>query len=494
MNSRHKFNLVIGLCSQLLIIFLGLIVPRIFLTSYGSDTNGLVNTIGQIFTYIGLLEAGISQAARNALFPKVQKRDYRGISLIASEARRYYRKISYIYALIVIILSFILPFVLKTNIDYWTIVIYILFEGAAFFVTFYFSATWSCILNVYGETAVNNIIVLIGKVSSYIVKICMALCGFNIAAIQIGFFVISLIQVILYWRYMKKKYNWIIYTLDTSKEILKDRNNYVFMELASTVFSSTDMIVLSIFVSTSLASVYSIYNMVFISLQGIINAIYNSISYVLGQSFSKSIENYRSVHDAINSLLLGICTVFMCSSYILITPFIRLYTNGVTDVNYFYSSLPLMFCLVQYLTWSRHVAGNCACLGGYANEMSKASIAEALINVIGSVIFVFCLGITGVLLATVLALPVKVIASNYVSERHVLKRNAWKTVRIYIVNYSIFFVTVVITKFIPKITFLNYFQFFLSGCILVIIYAIITFLLNWCVNRDIYYFIKLKRA
>ena len=66
-----KRNAVTGLITQLIIIALGLIVPRIMITNYGSDTNGLTNTLTQIFSYIALLESGIGQSTRNALYKPI---------------------------------------------------------------------------------------------------------------------------------------------------------------------------------------------------------------------------------------------------------------------------------------------------------------------------------------------------------------------------------------------------------------------------------------
>lgn len=74
--NRKKFirNIGTGFVGQLIIIILGLIVPRIMITSYGSDKNGLLSTISQIFAYMALLEAGIGQAARNALYKPIFSR------------------------------------------------------------------------------------------------------------------------------------------------------------------------------------------------------------------------------------------------------------------------------------------------------------------------------------------------------------------------------------------------------------------------------------
>lgn len=70
-------NFVISIGSQLIILVMGLVIPRIVLIHYGSDTNGLISTITQIFTYMALLEAGISASAKNALYKPIKENDRR---------------------------------------------------------------------------------------------------------------------------------------------------------------------------------------------------------------------------------------------------------------------------------------------------------------------------------------------------------------------------------------------------------------------------------
>ena len=99
MNSlnKTKINLFVSLLSQAIILILGLIVPRIVLVNYGSDTNGLTSTISQVFTYLALLEAGISLSARNAFYKPIKENNKEDISFVASLAKKYYRKVSIIY-------------------------------------------------------------------------------------------------------------------------------------------------------------------------------------------------------------------------------------------------------------------------------------------------------------------------------------------------------------------------------------------------------------
>jgi len=477
-------NVIIGVFSKIVIILLGIVIPRIIMINYGSDTNGLIITITQIFTYIALLQSGIGQAAQNELYPYIEKKDRYGISKIVSIARRYYRKISLVYAFFVMVISIVIPIIIKTNVNYQTIFLYCLFEGLTTLVAFYFTSTWIFFLNANGKTYFTNLISLLNVILCYGIKILLVCLRFNIALIQVGYFFASLIILLIYSIYMKKNYCWIDYNAADKKEKLKDRNSYVLTEVAGVVFNSTDMIILSIFFSAALSSVYSTYNMVFVALTSLIDSAYMSIKYLLGQSYNADIQTYIKCHDAFNSIFVGITTVFMCVSYILIIPFVSLYTKGVNDINYIYRWLPLMFCLIQILDRIRIVSGNLTGLAGYAKKVSKISLVEATLNVVLSFIFVHSWGINGVLLATLSVLPIKVLYVNYLSDIVILHRSIKKTLEIYGANFLIFAITVFIAQYI-KIEISSYFSFFACGILLTVIFTFISTLLNCFVNKDL---------
>ena len=492
MNSlnKTKINLFVSLLSQAIILILGLIVPRIVLVNYGSDTNGLTSTISQVFTYLALLEAGISLSARNAFYKPIKENNKEDISFVASLAKKYYRKVSIIYFSVIIMFSLILPFVFKTKVPYFTIFVYILFEGLSSVVTFYFINTWTTFLKANGDSYIINIFSLISRVLCYGVKIILSLHSVNIAFIQIGYFLVSLIQLYIYYLYMNKKYGWIKYDINTADAKLPEKNANLISEVAWVVFSSTDMIVLSIFVSTKLSSVYSVYNMVFIALNGLLNSVYSSVNYHLGLEYnSGDINKYIKIHDAFMSMFVGCISLLMSICYFLIIPFVKLYTRDVTDINYIYAFLPLLFCLIQMLSWSRYVTGNLIGISFRQRKAVKVNITEAVINLSLSIILVRFLGIEGVVLATVIALPIKVIYCTYVSDAIILNRKVYKTVSILGVNYLLFFVCVVFQRFI-NFNISNYFSFVVYGAIFTIILTIIFALFNVVVNKDVIKMIK----
>ena len=55
-DKRIKYNLLSGIVSQTVLIVLSFLLPRLYLENFGSEVNGVLSTIKQIFIYMFLLE------------------------------------------------------------------------------------------------------------------------------------------------------------------------------------------------------------------------------------------------------------------------------------------------------------------------------------------------------------------------------------------------------------------------------------------------------
>ena len=184
------------------------------------------------------------------------------------------------------------------------------------------------------------------------------------------------------------------------------------------------------------------------------------------------------------TVFIGCMCMLMSVCYFLIIPFVRLYTSGVTDINYIYKYLPILFCLVQILSWSRYVTGNLIGISFRQKPAVKINILEAVINLTLSIVFVFRIGIEGVLLATVIALPIKVIYCTYVSDIIILKRSPWKSILILGSNYLAFGVCVFVHRYI-NLEINNYMQLIGYGALLMCIMGTCFALINIGVNKDV---------
>ena len=69
MRGKQAFkNMVANLFLQVIVLLSGLILPRFILEAYGSNINGMITSVNQFLTYLGLAEAGVGTATVVALY------------------------------------------------------------------------------------------------------------------------------------------------------------------------------------------------------------------------------------------------------------------------------------------------------------------------------------------------------------------------------------------------------------------------------------------
>ena len=97
------------------------------------------------------------------------------------------------------------------------------------------------------------------------------------------------------------------------------------------------------------------------------------------------------------------------------------------------------------------------------------------------------MGIIGVLLATLISLPLKVIYLNALCERKILKRNPLQSIIIIFVNYLLFFMVVFLEEAFHLSTIIetNILKFLLFGILFFLVISFMTFLVNLFVCPDL---------
>ena len=491
MNKRTAVikNVLFGFGGQAIAIFVGIIVPRMIMTGYGSDMNGILSTLGQIFTYLSLLGAGVNQSSKNALYSPVKSNERDKISEVISVTQGYFNRITAYYGICVLLISAVEPFLLKTTIPRFDVFLIILLEGVASVISIRFIESYNALLAVDGRGYFISAVSLINKLAVYLIKIVFVLMGVNIILLQVGGVILALLRVAVYKNYINRHYSWLTIRKADRLEQLKDRNSFFITQIAWTVFSSTDMILLSMLLDTKLSSVYTVYNMIFANLALLLNEVYFNVSFLLGRTYSESRKEYEKYHDAFASVFLGAMTIMMCISVILCIPFVKLYTKGINDANYIYQSLPVLFAIVQLLSWSRYVPGNLTGLAGYARQTSYISVAEAVVNIVVSLILIHFLGIVGVLIGTVAALPIKVIWCNYIADKKVMNRSFLQTIKILSANYILFAAAVLADRILkPDITGAG--SFIIWGILLTLGFTVLGIAVNFAANPEMIRYVK----
>ena len=457
-------NLLYGFGAELLLLPMSIILPRIILLSFGSEVNGLTATITQIFTYIALLEAGIGNASRNCLYKNIACEDRTGISTTVCATRKYFRRIVPVYAACVVLFAVVYPLAVDTEVPARTIRLIILIQGLSGVINFSFTNTYTQLLVSDGRSYVSSNLNLMVKAVSFALQILLIGLGFNIICVQLSLLVAYILNAILIYRYVKREYPWLTKVPDADIGILSQRNAFVIHEISTVIFQSTDVFIISAFCSLKEASVYSIYYMVFSTLSRISGVLFRGIDFKLGAQYHRDLNEYTRMHDLYETLIICFEFSLISAAFVVVLPFVRLYTDGVTDINYIMPVLPVLFSLNQMLSSGRGVASKLITISGGAKDTIKNTVTETVINLTTSLILVNIVGMPGVLLGTTAALLYRTNDMLWYANRKVLGRKPWQAYKTLLVNLALFALVVVFTFKCPLLI-TNYLQFFLKGAL-----------------------------
>ena len=478
-------------------IIAGFMIPRIFIHELGSDVNGLLGTITQIYSCVALVEAGIAAAAKTSLYKPIVENDIDGINRVLSVASSYYIRITAIYYAIIFLLSVSMPFFINTNVDKFTIFLIAQIEGISSAVSFLFCEKWIAFLSADGKQYVEEKLNFIARLSTYFAKILIVYAGFSIIIVQLSSLIINIFKVVVYRIYIRRHYPWItLKYVPESENVLSGKNYFAVSSIAWTFFTATDTILISIMFSTSLASVYAVYNMISWNLSSFLERIYMSIVYVLGTSYNKGIEGYQIIHDRFEYIFISIITIFMTCSSILSAAFMSIYIGNVQDANYIDKLLPVLLGGVQLISWYRYVSGNLATISGHVKESAQYSVVEAVINLSLSVFLGTFFGMYGIVIASVFALTYKLVKLTWLANHHILKRTLSSSLKNYFCSIIVYLFFSIIFVVCPmKVESVLDFLFNgLCSCIIVVMaYLLISFVLNRSVMKDIVSALKTKR-
>lgn len=491
-------NVVIGVLGQLVILALGILVPRFVLQSYGDEANGLINAIGQIFTYLALIEAGVGQAALQALYGPVAKADYKSTNEVMSETHKMFCKLTNYYIAFVVLTAVIYPLFVHVsdtqNISffgstYWAIFAIIFIQGFSNAVTFYVVSTLRQLLIADGYNYIIVNITTLVKVLTAVLRIVLINMKINLVLLQVVYLVLAIIEMLIYKVVIRKKYPWLELNNVSDTGALKQRNAFVVHEICNVIFSSTDVLVLSIFCDLKVASIYAIYNLIFSAINTLINQIHSGCFYILGQTYNKDKQEYVKVHDIYDTYYIAFVFALISTVYMFIIPFVKLYTDGVTEINYIDKWLPPLFCFIQLLSCCRITSSNLIKIAGHAKQTVTRAIIEAVINLGVSLILVHFIGIYGVLLGTIFALLYRTNDMIVYANVKILKRKPIITYKTIIINGGIFCCIVAIQQ-VFQIKIDNYMQFFLFAGLFCLGAVLLYFGVNTALSKTARQFVK----
>lgn len=443
MKNKRSLNIIIfGLLSQAITIMLGVLLPKLYISYYGSEINGLLASVNQIFVYIGLFEAGVGTATLVALYGPVAQNRQSKISSILAATNIYYRKTGIYYLIAVLVFAGVYPFILVSGINKITIGCIILISGITGLINFFFQGKFSILLDAEGKSYITTNLILIVNILTSLTKIFLIVKGSDIILVQSVFIIYNVLQIVCIYAYISKKYKWLNLKTEPDFKAISKKNSVLIHQLSALIFSNTDIIILTIFCNLRIVSVYALYGILFGVIGTFLNTLSRGFAFRMGQMYHTDIEKYNELYNIFEFYFILLLFALYAVAFVFILPFLKLYTANFTDINYIDSYLPYLFVTISLLSYSRAAPSMAIMVSEHFKETQWRSITESIINLSLSIVLVITLGIYGVLIATILALLYRTNDMILYVNKRIVPKSARTTYKRIIVNLGLFILIV----------------------------------------------------
>lgn len=396
-------NISTGLFGQLITYILSFIVRTVFIITLGKTYLGVNGLFSNVLNLFSFAELGIGTAIVYNLYKPLADNDWEKIKAYINFYKKAYIRIGLIVLLIGAVFTPFLPYIIKENVSIPNItIIYLLFvlnSTIGYFFSYKFSIVTASqkgyILTVAGYffnvlSSVLQLIILL-TTKNYILVLCMQV---GISFAQNWYFSYKATKLYPQLNYLKDaKLN-----KEELQQIFKNVKALVIYRIGGILVSSTDNIIIAMFVGVAFVGLYSNYLLLIAAVGTLLSIIFNSLTASIGnlnatEGNEKKYFMFRVVNLA-NFWMYGFSSIFIL---VTTSPFIKIWIGNDFVMSW---EVVLVIALNVYLE------GMLGAIWVYRETMGLfvygryRPLISAAVNLIFSVVLVRKFGIVGVFIGT----------------------------------------------------------------------------------------------
>lgn len=419
---RVKLNTFSSLVHQLVTIVCGLIIPWIMIDTFGSVAYGITISIAQFLSYITLLEGGIGRVARGALYKPLAEKDEEGISQVYLAVKRFFATIGIIFAVYVVMLAFGYHSMAQVTVFEWEYTA-ALVVGIAIgkFAEYMIGFSKMTLLQADQKQYVVNMIYIATNILNVILIVALAKSGVDILWVKVVSSLMFVLRPLLYAVYVRKHY---CLRKTGVKATLPNKFTGIAQHTAYVIQDNTDVMLLTLLADLPSVAVYSVYRLVIFSLRNLAASFTSGMEALLGEmaakgeqeTLYKTYRSYKLILTALTFMLFG-------TAAILIVPFVRLYTTGITDADYVRPLFALIMVIAEALNCLMLPCFNLTIAANKLKQSQFGAYGEAAINVTVSLVLMLVWDpLVGVAMGTLVAMVFKCVYYTVFAGKHILKK------------------------------------------------------------------------
>ncbi|WP_226643044.1 hypothetical protein [Mesobacillus subterraneus] len=403
---RFFYNSLTTAFYQVLLMITGFITPLVMLRFYGSEVNGLISSINQFIIYFNLVEAGLSSAAIYALYKPLANRDHQEINSIVTATKKFYIQAGYIFVSLTIGLAVLYPLFLETKvISSFNIGLLVLILGINGALEFFTLAKYRVLLSADQRTYVVSLASMVHIIVNTIIIVVLANLKVDIVVLRlVALFSIFLRSFIL-MVYVKAKYKFINFREKPNFESLSHRWDALYLQVLGAIQVGAPIVILTIVTKDLLiVSVFTVFSIVTGGLRGILGIFKSGLSSSFGDIIAKREQKVlQKSYKEFEYLYYSVIMIVYFTAFLTIMPFIKIYTSGVNDTNYYLPLVGFLFVLDGFLYSIKNPQGMLVMSAGLFKETKVQATIQGSILIIAGFILTYYFGILGVLIASILS-------------------------------------------------------------------------------------------
>lgn len=448
-NKRLKLNTATSLLLQATTIVCGFILPRLILQSFGSDINGLVNSITQFLSIIAFLELGVGSVVQSSLYKPLAENNYIEVSKIYVSANKFFRVLAYILVTYLIVLIIVFPNLSSNGYDFVFTATLIGAMSISSFAQYYFGVVDKLLLTADQRGYIQYLSQFFALILNTIACVILIRVGASIQIVKLTTSIIFLMRPIAIRFIVNNNYS-IDRNIKYDVEPIQQKWNGVAQHVAAVVLDGTDVIVLTVLASLSEVSVYSIYNLVVYGVKQLFTSMTSGVQALLGELLArKEYDELKQIFSKTEwSIHTGVTFVFGCTAS-LIVPFVQLYTYGVNDANYTVPLFALLITMANAMHCLRLPYNIMILAGGHYKQTQHNYIVAAVMNIVISVVMVSICGLVGVAIGTICAMLYQTIWMALYNSKNLIKWPIKSFVKQFGVDIVTFVICFTVSSILP---------------------------------------------
>ncbi len=365
----------------------------------GGDSLGLMRLFTQLVAYLNLAELGLASVSAYSLYKPLVRKDTEKINIVMSTLSEIYRYVFIGVLVFGLILAFVLPFLIDNTESilyvelYWAL--YVVSTAAT-----YLYAKYQILFTANQEFDFVRIVQGLSKITVQSIQIFTIIYYQSFLIFSLILIFDAIIQYCFFKYHFNKNYKNIKKVNGRDKSIITGMKNLAWHKVGSLIIFNTDYIIISYFFDLKTVAIYASYMMVIQIIKTIFNVFFSVLNPRIGKFIAKNEMDFSyKIYRMLNVLFFILAVSVSSSVYLSVNSFVILWM----DESYILSnSVIALLSINLFIDLSRNITGVFKINSGFFEDVHLPKI-ESVLNLSMSLILVNYLGLSGIVMGTVIS-------------------------------------------------------------------------------------------